>query len=93
MESQVLEYIIKRKNEGALLATKIALIVGYVLLFLVLAMVIPTLASLFTYQYVKLQHIFILLSSDYQVKKGKGQLNEAWEIFRERIKTFCIKAD
>lgn len=40
MESQVLEYIIKRKNEGALLATKIALIVGYVLLFLVLAMVI-----------------------------------------------------
>ena len=40
MESQVLEYIVKKKNEGALLAKRIALVIGYILLFLILAIVI-----------------------------------------------------
>ena len=44
MESQVLEYIVKQKTEGTLLAKKIALVVGYILLFLILGIVILNLS-------------------------------------------------
>ncbi len=40
MLSSSLEYIIKRKTEGRLLIAKIALILGYILLFAILAIVI-----------------------------------------------------
>ncbi len=44
MESSQLEYIIKRKNEGSLLASRIGLIITYALLFLILAVLIISLS-------------------------------------------------
>ena len=44
MESQVLEYIVKCKNEGTLLWRRITLIIGYILLFIILAIVILSLS-------------------------------------------------
>ena len=45
MESSVLEYIIKRKNDGSLLRARVFLIIGYILLFLTLISLILCLAS------------------------------------------------
>ena len=44
MESSVLEYIIKRKNDGSLLRARVFLIIGYILLFLTLISLILYLA-------------------------------------------------
>ena len=44
MDSGVLEYIVKRKTEGKLLWQKIAMIAGYCLLFVILALLILNLA-------------------------------------------------
>lgn len=44
MESNVLEYIIKRKSDGSLLRARIFLIIGYVLLFFILTALVLYLA-------------------------------------------------
>ncbi len=44
MESGVLEYIVKRKNDGTLLRARVAVIAGYILLFLILSGLILYLA-------------------------------------------------
>ncbi len=44
MDHATLEYIVKRRSEGKLLGRKIALIVGYIILLIVLAIVILNLA-------------------------------------------------
>ena len=49
MESQALEYIVKQKNEGGLLRRRIAIILGYILLFVTLSALILNLSPALLY--------------------------------------------
>ena len=85
MESQVLEYIIKRKNVGALLAQRIALIVGYILLFIILGIVVLNFSpAVLHIPFFLLDAAFCALVSfvswkfvcpEYEITLGGGEMN------------------
>jgi len=105
MESQVLEYIIKRKAEGALLAKRISLILGYIILFLVLAIVIlnfsPTVLQI---PFFLLDTAFCALIAfvswkfvclEYEIVLGGGEMNITviyGKSFRHRILSLPINS-
>ena len=84
MESQTLEYIVKRKNEGDLLRRRIALILGYILLFITFSAMILNLSPAVLYLPFFLLNIafcalviFIswkFVSVEYELVLGGGEL-------------------